>query len=128
MKNRVLMFWIALLFVFTGTMTVLYTAGVIGSRSRPSDEPTQEVSTAKDAEITGNKVEGFSLRDQLGRDFDASAMEGKIWIASVFFVDCPSLCRMQNKEIQQLQKEFGPRGVEFVSITCDPQKDTVLLF
>ncbi len=34
---------------------------------------------------------GFTLVDQAGAPFDLERMRGKVWVASFFFVSCPSV-------------------------------------
>ena len=51
-------------------------------------------------------------------------MEGKVWVVSFFFTSCPSSCKEQNAHVFQLHEKWGPRGVTFVSITCDPETDS----
>ena len=66
----------------------------------------------------------FALTERSGKEFKTENMYGKVWGASFFFADCPGECRQQNLAIAQIAKEFGPQGVTFVSITCDPERDT----
>ncbi len=66
----------------------------------------------------------FTLTERSGREFNSSEMEGKVWVAGFFFTGCTSLCREQNLFVQKLQAEYGDDGVQFLSITCDPENDT----
>ncbi len=66
----------------------------------------------------------FTLTERSGREFSSAELEGKVWVAGFFFTGCTSLCREQNLFIQKLQTEYGERGVQFLSITCDPESDT----
>jgi len=70
---------------------------------------------------------GQDLRffERSGREFDFAEMDGKLWIASFFFTSCPGECRILNNEIAKLQKEYGDQDITFVSITCDPDNDTL---
>jgi cytochrome oxidase Cu insertion factor (SCO1/SenC/PrrC family) len=69
-------------------------------------------------------IDEFELTERSGKEFDSRKMAGKVWAASFFFSACPGECALQNKSIAQFQKEFGPQGVTFVSITCDPATDS----
>ena len=132
-KNRALLFWLAVLFVFSGTMTILYATGLL-NRSREiatpaavgtaTDSPTVLTSIKPVASVTG-VIDDFEMTDQLGRKFHSDSLKGQIWVGSVFFANCASTCRMQNAEVAKLQYEYAGKGVRLVSITCDPDRDTV---
>ena len=132
-KSRALLFWLAVLFVFGGTMTILYATGLLNhsrevATSVSVDAATgslnAESSTKTVASVTG-VIEDFQMTDQLGRMFHSAGLKGQIWIGSVFFSNCASTCRMQNIEVAKLQHEYADKGVRLVSITCDPDRDTV---
>jgi len=129
--NKALVFWVALLMVFGGGMVVLLATGVLGSRreSVARTAPVSEDHGAKDSDGVvyrndDEPVSPFELTDQRGKKYDTSVLQGKIWVASVFFASCPSVCRTQNTQVAKLQARYGEQGVEFVSITCDPDRDT----
>jgi cytochrome oxidase Cu insertion factor (SCO1/SenC/PrrC family) len=66
----------------------------------------------------------FELTERSGQLFRSRDLQGQVWVGSFFFTSCGSNCRMLNMKVAQLQREFGSRGVRFVSISCDPQVDT----
>ena len=74
-------------------------------------------------EPTGPPLTEFELIDSHGEEFRSEQLVGKVWIGSYFFTRCGANCRQLNMELANLQHEYGPRGVQFVSITCDPQFD-----
>ena len=76
--------------------------------ARPADPPLTE----------------FSLNERSGQPFHSSDLSGHVWVASFFYARCGANCRTMNMTISELQREFGPQGVRFVSISCDPQNDT----
>ena len=137
MKSRPLMFWLAVLLVFSGGVLFLVATGQLRERRRP--EGAQEVSVARpvakiqddanshhstSAAEQETELQDFVLTDQHGKEFDSTSLRGKVWVGSVFFSSCPSTCRALNLQVSRLQQEYGDRGVEFVSITCDPDRDT----
>lgn len=69
-------------------------------------------------------IDKFTLTERSGKQFKSTDLDGKVWAASVFFADCPGECHQQNLAISQFAKEFGPEGVTFVSLTCNPERDT----
>lgn len=69
-------------------------------------------------------IEEFTLTERSGKLFHSKDMDGRVWIASFFFVSCPSICKQQNQHIADLQRQMGDRDVTFLSITSDPENDT----
>jgi cytochrome oxidase Cu insertion factor (SCO1/SenC/PrrC family) len=124
MKSRTLTFWVAILFLFSGSMLFLFVSGRLGNRgdSHPR-AAAQEISKNVDLKQAAETME-FQLTNQDGGVFDSKGLEGKVWVGSVFFSSCASTCRAQNMQVAKLQQKYGDRGVQFVSITCDPDKDT----
>lgn len=129
MKSRALLFWLAVLMVFGGAMTIMYASGLLGSSSSLEFGSSATVSqdSQDDPEVATPdlKISEFQMVDQLGRPFHSDQLEGHVWVGSIFFSKCPSTCRMQNAEVARLQAAYGDKGVRFVSITCDPDNDTV---
>lgn len=121
--NKALVFFAGLLFLFVGGMTILFAsrraADKEGSESNISMESHEDI-VVEDA---GEPIE-FSFLDQNGKRFESASLDGKLWIGSIFFSTCPSTCRMQNMRVAELQRRYADKGVEFVSITCDPEIDT----
>jgi cytochrome oxidase Cu insertion factor (SCO1/SenC/PrrC family) len=52
-------------------------------------------------------------------------MRGKVWVATYFFTSCPGNCIRLNKNIQLMQSLPDLQDITWVSITCDPDNDTV---
>ena len=117
--NRVLGFWIAVLLVFSGLSLAWFgnrymRANVVGSTSTKSDK----------AELEGDPLTEFELVDQRGNRVNSTDLSGQVWAGSFFFASCPSTCYQQNIRLQQLQVKFAERGLQMISITCDPVNDT----
>jgi cytochrome oxidase Cu insertion factor (SCO1/SenC/PrrC family) len=72
----------------------------------------------------GPPLTSFTLTDQDGKPFDSRALDGKVWVASYFFVNCPGTCWRLNQALQAIQAETPGSDVRYVSITCDPENDT----
>lgn len=68
----------------------------------------------------------YTLTERSGRKFHSKELDGKVHLANFFFSMCPRECPRQTAEVARIDNEFGPRGVRFVSITCDPERDTPL--
>jgi len=110
--------WVALLLVFSGLMLMLF-----AWRASRETRPTVTVTSSSDPPTRPVLTE-FQLADQMATPFDSKSLQGKYWLASFFFTNCPSVCVNLNNKVQELQREFPAPGLEFVSITCDPGNDT----
>lgn len=69
-------------------------------------------------------LENFDLTDQEGKPFNSKSLEGKPWVASFFFTQCPAVCWRLNQALAAWQKDHPQSRIKFVSITCDPENDT----
>jgi protein SCO1/2 len=67
----------------------------------------------------------FELEERGGQSFRSAEMRGKVWVASYFFASCIGPCRILNGNIQELTSQPDLADVTWVSITCDPDNDTV---
>jgi cytochrome oxidase Cu insertion factor (SCO1/SenC/PrrC family) len=66
----------------------------------------------------------YTLTERSGAQFQSRELAGQVHVVNFFFTTCPTTCRVQTAAVQSLAKEFGPQGVKFLSITCDPENDT----
>jgi cytochrome oxidase Cu insertion factor (SCO1/SenC/PrrC family) len=117
--SRTLIFWLAVLLMFAGGSSIWLGAkrvhNVGGSRRRE---------TSQHAAHTATPLADFTFTDQLGRPFRSGTLDGKVWVGSFFFSRCPQICRVQNQQIAKLQEQFADKGLELVSITCEPDYDS----
>jgi cytochrome oxidase Cu insertion factor (SCO1/SenC/PrrC family) len=67
----------------------------------------------------------FELTERSGETFRSTDMEGKVWVVSYFFASCPGPCLRLNENIEQLNQLPDLKDVTWVSITCDPDNDTL---
>jgi cytochrome oxidase Cu insertion factor (SCO1/SenC/PrrC family) len=95
-------------------------------RSQQSKEPfTVNAMSNVDQSAPLPKLTEFTLTERSGKKFHSRQWLGEVWVASVFFSACPSVCLELNKTIAELQKDERFRDVKFVSITCDTRNDTL---
>ena len=52
-------------------------------------------------------------------------MRGRVWVASYFFTSCPGQCLRLNANLQVLNADPKLKDVTWVSISCDPDTDTL---
>jgi len=82
-----------------------------------------------------HKVGDLSLTNQLGDNFTLNGtLKGRILVVNFFFTTCPTVCPRLTGNTWLLQRAFrrNPKiengldnSVHFVSVTVDPEKDTV---
>ncbi len=72
----------------------------------------------------GEPAARFVLTDQEGNQFDSADLQGKVWMGSVFFANCPGPCFRENQAIADILREIEDPNFVAVSLTCDPENDT----
>lgn len=72
----------------------------------------------------GIVVPMFQGEDQSGATFSTDAVKGRPWIASFFFTSCTTVCPDLNRVQADLHAQYSDR-LSFVSISTDPERDTV---
>jgi protein SCO1/2/putative membrane protein len=71
------------------------------------------------------EIGDFTLIDQDGNQVTAEDLRGKPWVASFIFTRCAIACPNLVKKIYDLNKRVQDVDVRFVTITVDPENDTV---
>lgn len=72
----------------------------------------------------GEPAKAFTLVGTDGKAFDSKSLEGKVWIGSVFFANCPGPCFRENQSIAEILRDIDDPSLVAVSLTCDPENDT----
>lgn len=95
----------------------------------PSSDPNPPVvpldPDAADEPWDPQVIGDFSLVDQDGNTVTAADLRGKPWVASFIFTRCAGACPLLAKKIYDLNKAVSDVDVRFVTITVDPEHDTV---
>ncbi len=75
-----------------------------------------------------NEVRPFSFASHRGTDVAKETLAGKFWAVNFIFTSCATECPVLVRHFHSIQKRFrsDPR-VSLVSITVDPQTDTIPL-
>jgi cytochrome oxidase Cu insertion factor (SCO1/SenC/PrrC family) len=76
-------------------------------------------------EPVGPPLTEFELTQSNGQPFRSADMKGKVWVATYFFTTCPGNCIRLNQNIKYLHNLPDLKDVTWVSITCDPDNDTL---
>jgi cytochrome oxidase Cu insertion factor (SCO1/SenC/PrrC family) len=75
--------------------------------------------------MSGPPVKEFELTERSGQPFRSAGMRGRVWVATYFFTTCPGSCIRLNRNIQLMHDRPELKEVTWVSITCDPDTDTL---
>lgn len=68
----------------------------------------------------------FSFLERSGRTFSSSELTGKVWVTDFIFAHCAGSCPVLSQKMKRLQEEWkGNDGFKLVSLTVDPERDTV---
>lgn len=104
--------------VVTGIALVTAT---VDYRSR---QESVDLATQPAIELDPIDFGAFEMTERNGEQFPFTELQGKVWIASMFFSSCPHQCRALNDTIAALHRDPEFKDVQFVSITVDPVTDT----
>ena len=87
---------------------------------------TKTLSVEKDESFPSTEawLTKYTLTERSGKSFNSETLAGKVHVVNFFFTACPVACPLQTQKVQELDREYGPSGVHFLSITCDPDTDT----
>jgi protein SCO1/2 len=77
------------------------------------------------AGFIGPPIKDFELTERSGKPFRSSDMHGRVWVATYFFTTCPGQCLRLNANLQVLNNLSELNDVTWLSITCDPDNDTL---
>lgn len=90
-----------------------------------ADAPTVRITPEGDASLDPTEIGDFTLVDQNGDTVTKEDLLGTPWVASFIFTRCQSFCPNLVKSVYDLRKGVKDVDVRFVTITVDPEYDTV---
>ncbi len=76
-------------------------------------------------EFEGPPLEEFELIERSGQPFRSRDMLGQVWVTTFFFATCQGTCPRLNANIQHFNTLEELQDVTWVSITVDPDTDTL---
>lgn len=84
----------------------------------------------KDVEANGDTlyhtIPPFRFINQDGKSISDKDLDGKIYVASFFFVRCPEICPKMNDQLNRVQRTFKDKNeVMLLSHTVNPENDSV---
>jgi len=88
---------------------------------------TKEVKGNLVSDTIWHQVGNLHFTNQLGQQVSLQDLHGKIVVIDFFFTRCPSICPGMARAMKKLQQSFekNPEIVQFVSLSVDPEYDSV---
>ena len=73
------------------------------------------------------QLSDFSLTERSGEPFTMADLIGKLTVVDFIFTNCQGPCPVMGTNMAQLYRQFeGAASVQFLSISVDPERDTLL--
>lgn len=73
-----------------------------------------------------HQLQDFKLTDQDGRKVTGKSLDSNIFVANFFYTHCTGVCEATNTNLKALLNTYKKNKlVSFISITVDPQRDSV---
>jgi protein SCO1/2 len=122
--NRAVLGWLAVLLVVMGASGIWLGLKYAGAIGNVGSEAVVDLSYLKQpADASQPWLKEFTLTSQAGKPFASKDLSGQVCVTNFFFSNCPGTCLQQNQKIAEIVREYGPKGVKFLGITCDPDND-----
>lgn len=122
--SRALLAWVAVLLVVMGATGIWLGVKYAGAGSRTGNWGEVDPTYLKvPADASQKWLKDFTLTDQSGAKVRTQDLAGQVYVTNFFFSSCPGTCLQQNQKILEIAQQYGPKGVRFLSITCDPDND-----
>lgn len=116
MKNSTLPYWLSLMVLVVASYGVWKWWQVV------QFEASRAVGGV---EYSGPPLTEFELTERSGEPFRSRDMLGKVWVTTFFFTTCPGACPRLNANIRHLNSLEELKDVTWVSISVDPDTDTL---
>lgn len=129
-KNAIITLLAVILIPLTGYFIVKYyskNAVHMPRRYFYDDVITREKNGKTTTDTLWHQVKNIEFTNQLGQKVSLDDLKGKIIVLNFFFTRCPSICPGLARNMKKLQDAFkkNPEIVQFISISVDPQHDSV---
>ena len=119
--SKALLGWLALMLIVMGTIGIVlgWRASQAGKAGSSSEPDYREVPSSASA----SWLTSFTLTERSGKRVGTQDLQGNVHVTNFFFSTCPGPCLSQNKKFEEVQLQYGEKGVQFLSISCDPEVD-----
>jgi cytochrome oxidase Cu insertion factor (SCO1/SenC/PrrC family) len=119
--SKALFGWLALMLIVMGSigLALAWRASQAGRSGSSSEPDYRRVPSSASAPW----LTSFTLTERSGKNVGTQDLQGKVHVTNFFFSTCPGPCLTQNKKFEEVQLQYGEQGVQFLSISCDPEVD-----
>ena len=124
--NRTALAWLAAaLLVLGGAGMLLAIRSMKGNQVASGSSPREVDLTYRKVPASGSAkwLTEFTLTERSGQKVGTKELAGKVHVVNFFFATCPTSCLQQNRKFAEVHQAYAKKGVQFVSITCDPEND-----
>jgi protein SCO1 len=105
--------------------TGLWAKKQLGNRTLAGSSPVPGSGPVTDGELPILfRAPAFALVNQNAEPVTDSTLHGSVWVAMVFFTNCPDICPGMVGRLLDLQQAVQDPRVKLVSFTLDPERDT----
>jgi protein SCO1 len=134
LKNYARPLFILAATMFGAALTYLILFYAVGPNQNPTDShknlvpiiPILVPNPSGGTDSTIKVVGDFTFTNQMGDPISRADLQGKIWVADVFFTTCQGICPQLSAGFQKVQSAFaGDPEVKLVSFTVDPEYDSI---
>ena len=105
-------------------LTVFAMLGLVGTGLWAKKARGRLADGAADALPVYFQAPQFELTDQNNRTVTDQQLRGSVWVAMVFFTNCPNICHGMMGRLADLQQSVTDPRVKLVSFSIDPARDT----
>lgn len=119
--SKTLLGWLALMLVVMGSIFLAlgWRALQTGKSGSSSETDYRQVPASASAQW----LKSFTLTERSGKKVGTKDLRGKVYVTNFFFSTCPGPCLTQNRKFEEIQQQYADKGVQFLSISCDPEVD-----
>ncbi len=94
------------------------------SKQQPPEAPAEQSALTADDNMDLLSLPAFELVNQNAERVTNDIFIGRVSILEFFFSSCPFICPPMNANMQRAQAELAGTGVQLISISVDPDRDT----
>lgn len=103
---------------------LLLVLGFIGINRLTKGHYEEDKKTTKPTELPSNIAPDFKVLAHTGDSIDQSLIEGKVYVATFFFSNCPDICPMMSRGLSEVQAAFSTEDdLVLLSHSLDAEND-----
>ncbi len=118
-----------LLSALIGVVGLSFLIATVVSRAIARDSDAAEAAPvanplAPDPYMDQLEIPPFELVNQSGEPVTEEHFRGELTVVDFFFSNCPFICPVMKTNMKEAQMRLDGTGVQFLSISVDPERDT----